>query len=138
MSDEPLPASEAASALAESVLESHPLTEARDAAPRPEAAPESSTRGMLREAIQKVMDEISYHEREAKKHLQQAAELRKDLRDSFAFLQERRGDAKPAAAADSRAPEPAAKGKAKETGLEEKPLRVAGRKKPGAGKAKDK
>jgi len=43
---------------------------------------------MLREAIQKVMEQIDSHEREAKKHLQQAAELRKDLRESIAFLAE--------------------------------------------------
>src|SRR5438067_2491668 len=54
--------------------------------------PESSTKGMLREAIQKVMKEIEHHEREAKKHLQHAKALRKDLRDSFAFLQERKED----------------------------------------------
>jgi hypothetical protein len=60
---------------------------------------ESSTKGMLREAIQKVMEEIEHHEREAKKHLQQAKALRKDLRDSFAFLQERKDD-EPAEVAD--------------------------------------
>jgi hypothetical protein len=43
---------------------------------------------MLRKAIQNVMGEIEYHEREAQKHLQQAAELRKELRDSLRFLQE--------------------------------------------------
>ena len=53
---------------------------------------ESTTKGMLREAIQKVMKEIEHHEREAKRHLQQAKALRKDLRDSFAFLQERKDD----------------------------------------------
>jgi hypothetical protein len=49
---------------------------------------ESRTREMLREAIQNVMGEIAYHEDEAQKHLQQAAELRKELRDSLRFLQE--------------------------------------------------
>jgi hypothetical protein len=48
---------------------------------------------MLREAIQKIMEEIEFHEREAKKHLHQAEELRNELRDSFAFLQERKGKA---------------------------------------------
>src|SRR5262249_6139238 len=56
--------------------------------------PESSTKGMLREAIQKVMAEIEFHEQEANKHLQQAEALRKDLRESFAFLQEREGKGK--------------------------------------------
>jgi hypothetical protein len=50
---------------------------------------------MLREAIQKVMEEIEFHEREAKHHLQLAEELRNDLRDSFAFLQERRREGPP-------------------------------------------
>jgi hypothetical protein len=50
---------------------------------------------MLREAIQKVMEEIEFHEREAKHHLQLADELRNDLRDSFAFLQERRRESPP-------------------------------------------
>jgi hypothetical protein len=53
---------------------------------------DSSAKGILREAIQKVMKEIAYHEREAEKHVQQARALRKDLRDSFAFLQERQDD----------------------------------------------
>jgi hypothetical protein len=48
----------------------------------------SSAKGLLQEAIRKVMEEIEHHENEAKKHLQQAAELRKDLRESIAFLQE--------------------------------------------------
>ena len=45
-------------------------------------------KGILQEAIRKVMEEIEHHENEAKKHLQQAAQLRKDLRESIAFLQE--------------------------------------------------
>jgi hypothetical protein len=53
-----------------------------------EREPESETGRLLREAIQKVMEQINLHEREAKKHLQQAAELRKDLRESIAFLAE--------------------------------------------------
>jgi hypothetical protein len=79
--------------------------------------PESSTKGMLRDAIQKVMDEIAFHEREAKKHLQMAEELRKDLRGSFAFLQEREGKAKPAgipaASAPAKTTEPPVKEKSK-------------------------
>jgi hypothetical protein len=53
-----------------------------------ERVPESRTQSMLREAIQKVREEIIHHETEAKKHLQQAEQLRKDLRDSLAFLQQ--------------------------------------------------
>ena len=49
----------------------------------------SATRGMLRDAIQKVVTEIAFHESEASKHLKQAADLRKDLRESFAFVQDR-------------------------------------------------
>jgi hypothetical protein len=71
-----------------------PETSPTPSGPETEAA-ESRTRGMLREAIQKVMDEIAHHEREAEKHLQQAAELRKDLRESFAFLRERGKSEKP-------------------------------------------
>ncbi len=82
----------------------------------PEVPPESSTKGMLREAIQKVMSEIEYHEREARNHLQQAEELRKDLRESFAFLLTQEGGAapgdsppeeQPAAAEAPSPPEPA-------------------------------
>jgi hypothetical protein len=63
---------------------------------------DSSAKGILREAIQKVMEEIAYHEREAEKHVQLAKSLRKDLRDSFAFLQERQDDAPTGASARSR------------------------------------
>jgi hypothetical protein len=54
----------------------------------PEDRPESRTRGILRAAIHKVMEEIEHHEREAKEHLKQAEALRKDLRESVAFLLE--------------------------------------------------
>ena len=47
---------------------------------------ESGARGVLREAILKVMEEIEHHEREAKHHIEQAAELRKALRESVSFL----------------------------------------------------
>jgi hypothetical protein len=56
---------------------------------------ESRTKGLLREAIQKVMDEIDHHEKEAQKHLQQAKALRKDLQDSFSFLRGQEGKGKP-------------------------------------------
>jgi hypothetical protein len=48
----------------------------------------SGAKGILREAIQKVMEEIEHHEREARHHLEQAAELRKALRESISFLHE--------------------------------------------------
>jgi hypothetical protein len=72
-----------------------PEMELEDIPPQPnvnKGQDDSSAKGMLRQAIQKVMEQIEFHEREAKKHLQQAKALRKDLRDSFAFLQERKED----------------------------------------------
>jgi hypothetical protein len=102
---------------------------------------ESSTRGMLRDAIHKVMEEIEYHEREAKKHTQKAAELRKDLRESFAFLQEKKGDAKPAKPAEPSRPDTsvdgAAKGRPKDAAAD-KPQRAGAKKEPPAAKAKKK
>jgi hypothetical protein len=53
-----------------------------------EELPESRTRGILRDAIHKVMEEIEHHEREARDHLKQAEALRKDLHESLAFLLE--------------------------------------------------
>jgi predicted nucleic acid-binding Zn-ribbon protein len=55
-----------------------------------EATPEavSATRAALQDAIRKVMDKIEHHEREAQHHLQQAAALRKDLRESMSYLQQ--------------------------------------------------
>jgi hypothetical protein len=38
---------------------------------------------MLQEAIQKVMDEIEHHEQEARRHLQLAEDLRKELQEGF-------------------------------------------------------
>jgi hypothetical protein len=105
-----------------------------------EAPHESSTKGMLREAILKVMEEIEYHEREAKKHLQQAEALRNDLRDSFAFLQERGGAGKPAEVPGESRPSPVAeqdtKGKAKAAPPDRQP-RGKPRKKPAAGKTRE-
>jgi hypothetical protein len=63
--------------------------------------PESRAQGILRDAIQKVMGEIERHENEAKTHLQQAAELRKDLRDSIAFLQKQGEKVPPTSVADN-------------------------------------
>jgi hypothetical protein len=73
--------------------------------------------GVLRDAIRKVMSEIEHHERAAKHHLEQAAGLRKALRESISFLQEQ-GDKRTATVAGARArseksaspsPEPKAK-----------------------------
>ena len=66
------------------------------------AAPESKARGMLRDVIHRVMQEIEHHETEARRHLQQAAELRKDLRDSIAFLQAE-GEKRPRTAVPAKA-----------------------------------
>jgi hypothetical protein len=102
--------------------------------------PESSTKGLLRDAIQKVMEEIDYHEREAKRHLQQAEALRKDLRESFSFLEERRGGGKapptPQVSQAVKTPEPDTKGKAEAGSAPDKQQRGSPKKKPGQGKAK--
>jgi hypothetical protein len=81
----------------ERAAEASPGTAGHDAPAQPatEEHLESRTREMLRKAIQNVMGEIEYHEAEAQKHLQQAAELRKELRDSLRFLQERARKAHP-------------------------------------------
>jgi hypothetical protein len=63
------------------------------------ASLEPNTKGMLRDAIQKVMGEIEYHEREAKRHVKLAEDLRKDLRESFTFMLQQK-DEKPRTAAD--------------------------------------
>jgi hypothetical protein len=93
-------ASQAVAAAAEpteTVAEVGPGTAGHDA-PAQSAAEEhveSRTREMLRKAIQNVMGEIEHHEAEAQKHLQQAAELRKELRDSLRFLQAQARKAQP-------------------------------------------
>ncbi len=54
--------------------------------PYPDSEPpatDSTVRGMLQEAIQKVMDEIEHHEQEARRHLQLAEDLRKELQEGF-------------------------------------------------------
>jgi hypothetical protein len=70
---------------------------------------QGSARGILRGAIQKVMEEIEHHERQARHHLQQAAELRKALKDSISFLHEQ-GEKKatPSAAKAARSDKPGA------------------------------
>jgi len=84
------PPNQAGPGAADPVIEAHSRGDRTDGSPPPaaEGGSESETGRMLREAIQKVMEQIDSHEREAKKHLQQAAELRKDLRESIAFLAE--------------------------------------------------
>jgi len=116
----------------------HAVSAALLGAPTSDPLPdESSTKGMLRDVIHKVMEEIEHHEREAKKHTQKAAELRRDLRESFAFVQEaRKGDAKPAKAEESKPAEPSAKVKAKDTPTDDKAQKGNAKKKPAAGKAK--
>jgi hypothetical protein len=46
---------------------------------------------MLRDAIDKVFDEIRYHEREAQRHMQLVKELRRDLRESFTLAMDQKG-----------------------------------------------
>jgi hypothetical protein len=84
--------------------EERPSVEGPAAGGIPEGPPESRTKGMLREAIQKVMGEIEYHEREAKNHLQLAEELRKDLRESFAFLLTQEGGVAPGESSEEAPP----------------------------------
>jgi hypothetical protein len=72
---------------------------------------EGGAKEILKDAITKVMEEISHHEKEAKRHVKQAESLKRDLRESFAFLQEKRaakhrGDTTPDTT--SNASEPAA------------------------------
>ncbi len=77
-----------------------------------ETQPESGARGMLRDAIEKVMKEIEHHEAEAKRHLQLAAQLRNDLRESIAFLR-KQGEQReaPAVPGDAASGEPAGQGR---------------------------
>src|SRR5438105_420586 len=61
---------------------------------------ETTVRGILRDAIQKLMNEVEHHEQAAKRHLQQADDLRKELQDSFKIVkQEVRAKTAAAAAA---------------------------------------
>lgn len=88
------------------------------------SAADSGTRAVLRDAIQKVMDEIQHHEREAKRHLQQAQDLRKELRESVAFLQAGGQPARPGESSKTAEPGP----KAKSRDNEDKPHRPGGKK----------
>ncbi len=112
----------------------HENTDAAAEAPNPppsmEAEPEaeSDTGRMLREAINKVMAQINHHQREAKKHLQRAEELRKDLRESFAFLQDQKSKEKPGAT-DKKTVGPVTKEKAEEAAETARPARSKPKKK---------
>jgi hypothetical protein len=96
---------------------------------------ESRTREMLREAIQNVMREIAYHEDDAQKHLQQAAELRRELRDSLRFLQEQARKAQPSVVNED---SPSAKNfepsAVKERPAANRPRRTSKKKKPASRK----
>jgi hypothetical protein len=52
---------------------------------------------MLRDAINKVMEEIEFHEREAKRHVRLADTLRKELRESVTFMLEQKEGKTPGA-----------------------------------------
>lgn len=69
--------------------EDRPQANGRDDAAPPAAEEQaaSKTQQMLHDAVHKVMEEIEYHEGQARRHLQQAAELKKGLKDSIALLQ---------------------------------------------------
>jgi hypothetical protein len=108
-----------------------PEAPARTAASASAGASESGTRAMLRDAIQQVIDEIDRHECEAKRHLEQAQELRKELRESVAFLQSGGQAGKPAEA--PKAAEHAGKTRARDG--DKTPRGAAGKKGP-AGKRK--
>jgi hypothetical protein len=96
---------------------------------------ESRTRGILREAIRKVMEEIEYHEKEAQQHLQQAAQLRKDLRDSLAFLQKQGEKAAPTAVPGDRPAKTGEPSAGKERPAANRRPRSGKRKKPAVRKA---
>ena len=89
--------------------------------------------GVLRDAIQKVTEEIEQHEREAKRHSQQAKDLRAELRESFSFLLGQGGKEK-AAAAERRAevtPPESAGTAAEETPAGKRPKAEGKKKAPG-------
>lgn len=66
-------------------------------APHSATAPDHTVRGVLQGAIQKVMEEIDRHEQQAKRHLQQAEDLRKELLEGIRIVkQEARASAKAA------------------------------------------
>jgi hypothetical protein len=94
-----------------------------------ERSPESKTQGILRDAIRRVMEEIERHEIEAKAHLQQAADLRKDLRESIAFLQKQGEKAPPSSVVEAPLHRKIAEGGAKEKAKDSAAGRKRARKK---------
>jgi hypothetical protein len=117
-----------------------PATEGNEG-PAPAGAADQGASGVLRDAIRHVLDEIEHHEREAKKHLQKARDLRKELRDSFAFVFEQGGREKLTAILAEGQAGPAAKpGSAvpvDEASAASRHPRSAAKKKRGAGKSKE-
>jgi hypothetical protein len=117
----------------------HPSRENPEASAPPPAAevqPESHARGILRQAIEKVMEEIEHHEEEAKKHSQQATQLRKDLRESIAFLQAQGAKAVPTGHAGTAAGSSTTE-KAKGGAAPSKPARAGTKKKHVGKKSKE-
>jgi hypothetical protein len=139
MAEEALPTHVAASPVYSEppITAVHPVREKPEEPVSPETAeeqPESRARGMLRQAIQKVMEEIEQHEVEAKQHLQQAAQLRKELRESIAFLQAQGAKAIPSGHAGSAGPSTTEK--AKEGAAASRHPRAGTKKKHAARRAK--
>jgi hypothetical protein len=101
-----------------------------EAAPEP---PESHTKSVLRQAIEKVMEEITQHEKEAQKHMQRANALRRELRESVAFLQDQGSRAKPTLPRE-KAAEPKVEGKSDDAASKKRPPAAAKKKAGGKGK----
>lgn len=98
--------------------------------------PESSVRGILQGAIQKVMDEIDHHEQEARRHLQQAEDLRRELQEGFRIVkQEARASAK-AAARSEPGDDAGVSEETKDPSATARPPRGESKKKPGGRGAK--
>src|SRR5260370_727380 len=125
--------------------ESHSPSSSAKAEPAALLAPETardsphdktSPKGSLRAATHRVREGIEHNEREAKKHRKRAAELRRDLRESFAFVQDKKSDARPARTEESKPAEPIAKAKAKDTPADDKAQKASAKKKPAAGKSR--
>lgn len=58
---------------------------------------EGTVRGILQNAIQKIMDEIGQHEEAARRHLQMAEALRKELQEGFKLARHEARSKMPAA-----------------------------------------
>jgi hypothetical protein len=103
MAEEPISPSVASHADIEEPAEEGHAPPTRQAAAGPSGTAEGNARNLLREAIEKVTAEIAYHDSEAQKHRRQAEELRKELRETYAFLQSG-GKKEPTAAAQEARP----------------------------------